>query len=71
MNEEIHNEEIQKEEVQQDLGSFLGWVRKNPPPQAGDCPFSPDQLRGIQKSLQAMIVYHMEREPRSLRYIKD
>ncbi len=62
---------IKKEEVRRDLELFLSWVRKNPPPKAGDSPFSPEQLRGIQKNLQAMIVYHMEREPRSLRYIED
>ncbi|MCX6577180.1 MAG: DNA repair protein RecO, partial [Candidatus Aminicenantes bacterium] len=60
-----------KEEVQRELGSFLSWARKNPPPKTGKPPFSPEELKGIQKSLQAMIVYHMEKEPKSLRYIKD
>jgi DNA repair protein RecO (recombination protein O) len=49
----------------------LNWVRKNPPPKTGPPPFSPEELKGIQKNLQAMIVYHMEKEPKSLRYIKD
>jgi DNA repair protein RecO (recombination protein O) len=60
-----------KEEVQRGLNSFLNWARKNPPPKSGPFPFSPEELKGIQKSLQAMIVYHMEKEPKSLRYIKD
>jgi DNA repair protein RecO (recombination protein O) len=60
-----------REEVQRELGSFLNWVRKNPPPKTGQPPFSPEELKGIQKNLQAMIVYHMEKEPKSLRYIKD
>lgn len=60
-----------KEEVQRELGSFLNWARKNPPPKTGQPPFSPEELKGIQKNLQAMIVYHMEKEPKSLRYIKD
>jgi DNA repair protein RecO (recombination protein O) len=62
---------VKKEEVKPELASFLDWVRKNPPPKAGRPFFSPEVLKAIQGSLQAMIVYHMEKEPKSLRYIKD
>lgn len=60
-----------KEEVKPNLGRFMHWVRKNPPSKAEECPFTPADLKSIRKGLQAMIVYHLEREPKSLRYIKD
>lgn len=62
---------VKKEEVKPELASFLDWVRKNPPPKSDQRPFSAEVLKAIQGSLQAMIVYHMEKEPKSLRYIKD
>ena len=60
-----------KEEVKPDLGRFMQWVRKNPPSKAEECPVTAADLKSIRKGLQAMIVYHLEREPKSLRYIKD
>ena len=33
-------------------------------------PFPADRIAGIRKALQAMIVYHMEREPRTLQFLK-
>jgi len=60
-----------KDEVPSGLGRFIQWARKNPPSRAGECPFSSADLRSLRKSLQAMIVYHLEREPKSLRYVKE
>ena len=59
-----------KEEVRRELAQFLGWVRKNPPPRESVPGFGPAELKGIGTALQAMIVYHLEREPRSLRFLK-
>jgi DNA repair protein RecO (recombination protein O) len=60
-----------KEQITQDLARFLSWARKNPPSKTGECPFTPAELRTIQKGLQVMIIYHLEREPKSMRYIQD
>jgi DNA repair protein RecO (recombination protein O) len=60
-----------KEPVKQELDEFLRWARKNPPPCRAVEPFGPEALRGIRIALQAMIVFHLEREPRTLRYVKD
>jgi len=60
-----------KDEAKPELGRFMNWAKRNPPSKAGECPFSPSELAAIRKSLQAMIVYHLEREPKSLRYIRD
>jgi DNA repair protein RecO (recombination protein O) len=60
-----------RDEVGPELGRFLAWARKNPPSAAPDTPFSPAELRSIERSLQAMIVFHLEREPRSLRFVRS
>jgi len=54
-----------------ELGRFMEWVKKNPPSKSDESPFTPAELKAIQKSLEAMIVFHLEREPKSLRYIRD
>jgi DNA repair protein RecO (recombination protein O) len=61
---------FKKEEVPAETQAFLRWVRKNPPPGACALTFAPDEVAKIRKTLQAMIVYHMEREPRSLNFLK-
>jgi DNA repair protein RecO (recombination protein O) len=62
---------LKKEEVPAETSSFLQWVRANPPPQGADAPFSPAQIARIRKVLQAMIVYHLEREPKTLHFVRD
>ena len=51
-------------------GIFLRWVRKNPPPGGCAPPFPADEIAAIRKTLQALIVYHMDREPRTLHFLK-
>ena len=59
-----------KEEVPPPIQDFLRWVRKNPPPGGCAPPFTAPEIAGFRKALQAMIVYHMEREPRTLHFLK-
>jgi len=61
---------VRKDEVPPAIRDFLRWVRKNPPPGGCAPPFTADQIAAIRRSLQAMIVFHMEREPRSLHFLK-
>jgi DNA repair protein RecO (recombination protein O) len=61
---------IKKEEVPAEIQTFLRWVRKNPPPGVCALPFAADEVARIRKSLQAMIIYHMDREPRTLQFLK-
>ena len=60
---------VNKDEVPPGPAPFLDWVRKNPP--AESCPPALDAgaWTGIRKVLQALIVYHLEREPKTLRYL--
>jgi DNA repair protein RecO (recombination protein O) len=57
---------LKKDEVPPQTATFLDWARKNPPPQGCPRPLPEADLARIRKSLQAMIVYHLEREPRTL-----
>jgi DNA repair protein RecO (recombination protein O) len=59
-----------KEEAGERLGRFVAWTRQNPPAACAAAPFTAEELKSIQKALQAMIVYHLEREPRTLRFVK-
>jgi DNA repair protein RecO (recombination protein O) len=51
--------------------AFLKWTKKNPPPQEKCDIFSPQVLKSIRRTLQSLIVFHLEKEPKSLRYMKN
>lgn len=59
-----------KEEITGALGRFLAWVNENPPSACAAAPFTSDEIRSFEKSLQAMIIFHLEREPKSLRFLR-
>ncbi len=59
-----------KERIGAEMISFLKWIKKNPPSLKEEIPFSPSQLEAIRKNLQEIIVYHLEVEPKTLRYLK-
>mgnify|MGYP001566465220 CR=1 FL=1 len=61
---------LMKEEVPAETQAFLRWTRKNPPPGGCAPPFAPEGIARIRRTLQALIVYHMEREPRTLQFLK-
>ncbi len=61
---------LKKEEVPAGAQAFLVWARKNPPAEASGRAFPADEVARIRKTLQAMIVFHLEREPRTLQFLK-
>jgi len=61
---------FRKDELAPGIQDFIRWVRKNPPPGGCAPPFPADLIAAFRRTLQALIVYHMEREPRSLRFLK-
>jgi DNA repair protein RecO (recombination protein O) len=63
--------EVKKEEVPPETAAFLAWVSKNPPPKAVSQTFSAGELGRIRRVLQSIIIYHMEKEPRSLQFLKE
>lgn len=56
-------------EIPPEFASFLTWIKKNPPPKDTCLPFSAENIKTFQKILRAIVVYHMEKEPKSLRFI--
>ncbi len=59
-----------KEEIPPELNRFIDWAKKNPPPHHPDLPFPREKLKSIRKVLQNILTYHMEKEPKSLRFLK-
>lgn len=58
-----------QEEITPDFQTFLEWTKNNPPTQAQTPPYSSQQISSIRKVLKSLIVYHMERAPKSLSYL--
>jgi DNA repair protein RecO (recombination protein O) len=58
-----------KEEIMPELGSFVQWTKKNPPSQKVPLSFSPQQLEAIKKTLNSLIIFHLEKKPKTLRYL--
>jgi len=61
---------LKKDELAGSIRDFLRWVGKNPPPGGCAAPFPADEIAAVRRTLQTLIVYHMEREPRSLHFLK-
>ncbi len=62
---------LKREEVPAEMKEFLRWVRKNPPSKLCDRTLAPGEVAQIRKILQAVIMFHLEREPRTLQFLKD
>jgi DNA repair protein RecO (recombination protein O) len=62
--------EYKKDEAGPELARFLEWVKKNPPPEAGSGPFSAKELQSAKRVLQTLIIYHLEKEPKTLHYLR-
>jgi len=61
---------LKKDEVAAGTQDFLRWARANPPEKACPPPLAAADLRGIRKTLQSLIIFHLEREPRTLQFAR-
>jgi len=59
-----------KDSAGAEVAAFLRWARKSPPPKKAEPLFAATTLRNVGRVLQTIIVYHLEKEPKSLRYLK-
>lgn len=59
-----------KESVPPQIHSFLNWAKKNSPPTEPNPAFSVQDIASIRKTLQRIIVFHLEKEPKTLRFLK-
>ncbi len=62
---------LRKEPVPAAIGGFLEWTQKNPPPGKCEPAFPAAELAAIGRTFQALIVFHLEREPKSLQFLKN
>ncbi|MBN1938063.1 MAG: DNA repair protein RecO [Candidatus Aminicenantes bacterium] len=58
-----------KEAIGDSLGKFVAWVQENPPSACASAPFPAEDIASFGKALQALLVYHLEREPKCLRFL--
>jgi len=59
------------DEIQTDFSLFLDWARKNPPPGKNEAPFPEQRIAAFRSILEKILVFHMEREPKSLALIRE
>lgn len=52
------------------VSAFIEWARKNSPPHEGVKFFTAEQLEAVGETLQSMIIFHLEKEPKSLHFLK-
>jgi DNA repair protein RecO (recombination protein O) len=55
-----------KDEISPEINTLLDWMRKNPPPQEKEQPFESKHIAAIREVMQRILVFHMERKPKSL-----
>ncbi len=55
-----------KNEISPEINALLGWMRKNPPPKEKGQPFESEHMAAIREVMQSILVFHMERKPKSL-----
>jgi DNA repair protein RecO (recombination protein O) len=61
---------LKKEAVPKEFLPFLDWIEKNAPPAEGSSDWPAGPLEAIGRTLQTIIIYHLEREPKSLHFLK-
>ncbi len=55
-----------RDEIQPEISGILDWIRKNPPPKDNNQLFKPEHLAAIREVMQKILIFHMERKPKSL-----
>jgi DNA repair protein RecO (recombination protein O) len=50
--------------------SFTVWAKKNPPLAEAGAPFAAEALEAVRRTHQCIIVFHLEKEPRTMRFLK-
>jgi DNA repair protein RecO (recombination protein O) len=61
---------IKKNLVNPALVSFMEWARKNPPWKTENINFLPEELKKIANIFQEIIIYHLEKTPKTLSLIQ-
>lgn len=59
-----------KEKIMPFQAKFLQWIKKNPPPEKDESMFPKPEIDALRKTMEDIIVFHLEKEPKVLRYLK-
>ncbi len=59
-----------KEKIMPSQATFLQWVKKNPPPKKDTPLFPKPEIDALRKTMEDIIVFHLEKEPKTLQYLK-
>jgi len=59
-----------KDQVLPGLAVFLAWMKKTLPASKAASHFSAEELEAIRKTLQTLILFHLEKEPKSLHFLR-
>lgn len=62
---------VNKEFIPAEIVSFLNWVKKNPPSEQSSSIFSAAFIQEVRKVLQSIIIFHLEKHPKSLQFLKQ
>jgi len=57
------------DEVRHAFSLFLDWTKKNPPSGGKEQPFSGHEIGMFRNTMKKILVYHLEREPKSLLFL--
>jgi len=60
----------ERTETRGEMVRFIDWARKNSPRAEAAHPFSAAELRTIGHTLQEVIIYHLEKEPKALAFLR-
>lgn len=60
---------FKKDGIPEGLQLFVSWTKKNPPPIGPVENFTSEELGKIRKFFQRVLIYHVERVPKSLRFL--
>jgi len=61
---------LKKESVPVHITAFLSWAKKKPPSDKENVPVNGYKTQAVRQILQSIIVFQMEREPKTLRTLK-
>lgn len=58
-----------KEKIWAKADKLLQWIQKNPPDPKKNLPFLSSEIETLRKTLEEIIVFNLEKEPKTLRYL--
>ncbi len=61
--------DYKKEKISSKANKLILWIQKNPPGHIKNFPFTSTEIKDLRKVLEEIIVFNLEKEPKTLRYL--